>query len=382
MLKPQETKMESVKPLGYRIEESWRNFTHKVELNTRPLRAEIDKRTQWLRTNVPLLVKSRAFQRAATLTTTFILTVAFIVVTIRLTNATALIPQVISKMTKFPTCSSINYTGTREIWEKSRKKYEHLADDKFTIAMQTYRRPKELENTLKALLTDKIPSLQEIVVVWNDLEAEPPEDYVSKHGVPVRYRKSKKNSLNEKLWPDPDYKTQAILLSDDDVYYRPGDLEFVFQTWRKFGRNRLTGALARCSPVDLYGNSEYTFCNTRKGEDRYSMVLSGLAFSHMSFLDYYASNDTAMNQIRDYVDEGFNCEDIALNYVHSMLTGEGPLLVSGNEKYVNYVPREGISRKTGHMDARSTCLNEFSKMLGCFPLVEETAYIQRGVIVV
>lgn len=245
--------------------------------------------------------------------------------------------------------------------------------------MQTYRRPKELENTLKALLTDKIPSLHEVVVVWNDLQAEPPKDYVSKHGVPVRYRRSKKNSLNEKLWPDPDYKTQAVLLSDDDVYYRPSDLEFVFQTWRKFGRNRLTGALARCSPVDPYGSSEYTFCNNRK--DGYSMVLSGLAFSHMSFLDYYASNDTTMNQIREYVDEGFNCEDIALNYVHSMLTGEGPLLVSGQEKYVNYVPREGISRKAGHMDARSACLNEFSKLLGCFPLVEETAYIQRGVVV-
>lgn len=138
MLKPQETKMESVKPLGYKIEESWRNFTYKVELNTRPLRAEIDKRTQWLRTNVPLLVKSRAFQRAATLTTTFILTVAFIIVTIRLTNATALIPQVISKMTKFPTCSSINYMGTREIWDKSRKKYEHLPDDKFTYVAYAF----------------------------------------------------------------------------------------------------------------------------------------------------------------------------------------------------------------------------------------------------
>ncbi|KAM0425211.1 hypothetical protein ACHAPT_009528 [Fusarium lateritium] len=374
--------MEALKPLRYRVETAWTTFRTKVEVNSRPLRAEIDKKTQWARTNVPLLVKSRAFQRAATLTTTFILTVAFIIVTIRLTNASALIPQVISKMMpKFPTCSSISYTGTSEIWDKSRKKYHHLPDDKFTIAMQTYRRPKELESTLKALLTDKIPSLHEIVIVWNDLEAEPPKDYVSKHGVPVRYRKSNKNSLNEKLWPDPAYKTQAILLSDDDVYYRPSDLEFVFQTWRKFGRNRLTGAIARCSPMDTYGSREYTFCTNRKGEDGYSMVLAGLAFSHMSFLDYYWSNDTAMNQIRDHVDTGFNCEDIALNYVHSMLTGEGPLLVSGHERYVNFVPREGISRKTGHMDARSACLNDFSKVLGCYPLVEETAYIQRGVIV-
>lgn len=130
--------MESVKPLRYKAQESWRSFASKMDLNTRPLRTEMDKRTQWLRTHVPLLVKSRAFQRAATLTTTFILTVAFIIITIRLTNAAALIPQVISKMTKFPTCSSINYTGTREIWEKSRKKYDHLADDKFTYVICTF----------------------------------------------------------------------------------------------------------------------------------------------------------------------------------------------------------------------------------------------------
>jgi hypothetical protein len=30
-----------------------------------------------------------------------------------------------------------------------------------------------------------------------------------------------------------------------------------------------------------------------------------------------------------YVDDKFNCEDIALNFVASMLTCEGPLLVRG-----------------------------------------------------
>jgi hypothetical protein len=143
----------------------------------------------------------------------------------------------------------------------------------------------------------------------------------------------------------------------------------------------MVGALARCTPVDTFGYHRYTFCSNKKGQDDYNMILTNLAFSHISFLDYYSSNDTIMTQIRDYVDEGFNCEDLALNYVHGLLTGEGPLLINGHEKYVNFVPRVGISMKKGHLEARSACLNAFSKMFGCHPLVDETGYIQRGVLV-
>jgi hypothetical protein len=246
--------------------------------------------------------------------------------------------------------------------------------------MQTYQRPKELNNTLEALLSEEIPSLHEVVIVWNDIEAKPPANFKSKHGVVVRFRVSRRNSLNEKLWPDPDYRTQAVLLSDDDVYYRPKDLEFVFQSWRKFGQNRLTGALARCSSVDKHGNFNYNFCSNRRSQDVYQMVLTNLCFSHLSYLDYYSSNETTMKAIREYVDDGFNCEDIALNYVQSLLTGHGPLLVNGRNKYVNLDPSKGISNKRGHMNARSKCLNDFAAMFECMPLVDETAHIQKGVI--
>ncbi|KAH7015532.1 glycosyl transferase family 64 domain-containing protein [Ilyonectria destructans] len=327
-------------------------------------------------------VKSRVFRRIATVFVAFSCVVAFIIVTARLTNVGEVLPKVIgSFLPKIPTCVSRNESGVQEIWKTAEDKYKHLMNDKFTIAMQTYQRPKELNDTLHAILSEEIPSLHEIVIVWNDLKATPPDGYTSKHGVPVRFRVSKRNSLNEKLWPDPDYKTQAILLSDDDVYYHPKDLEFVFQSWRKFGQHRLTGALARCSTVDAYGNWAYDFCSSKAEEDIYSMVLTNLCFSHISFLDYYSANETTMNEIRDYVDEGFNCEDIALNYVQSLLTGDGPLLVQGREKYVNFVPSKGISTKKGHLAARSRCLNDFAKIFECMPLIDETAHIQKGVLV-
>ncbi|KAF3063270.1 Exostosin [Trichoderma lentiforme] len=274
-----------------------------------------------------------------------------------------------------------NITEPLKQWKAAQQKYDKLMDDKFTIAMQTYKRPKELDETLRVILSEKIASLHEIVIIWNNLEEKPPGNFKSETGVPVRYRVSERNSLNMKLLPDPDFKTQAVLLSDDDVYYKPQDLEFAFQTWRKFGQHRLTGALPRCATPDAEGNWGYGFCSRDSNQDVYSMIITNLCFSHMSFLDYYSSNNTVMQKVRDYVDDHFNCEDIALNYVVSYLTGTGPLLVKGRDKYVNYEPAQGISKKPGHLEARSKCLNDLTKMFGCMPLVNETAHIERGVIV-
>jgi hypothetical protein len=98
----------------------------------------------------------------------------------------------------------------------------------------------------------------------------------------------------------------------------------------------------------------------------------------MSFLDYYSSADPIVTKIRGYVDQHFNCEDIAMNYVHSRLTGEGPLLVHGNKAWFSGEPKEGISRKKGHMERRSQCLNDFAELFGCMPLVNETVRMERG----
>ncbi|KAG6041143.1 hypothetical protein E4U41_005867 [Claviceps citrina] len=272
------------------------------------------------------------------------------------------------------------FSGTNEAWKKSQLKYQHLRDDKFTIAIQTYRRPKELNDTLHGLLFEEIPSLQEVVVIWNDLEVAPPKNYASKHGVPVRYRHSPVNSLNQKLWPDAAYQTQAIFLSDDDIFYKPRDLEFVFQSWRKFGRRRMTGGFTRCAVELSDGRWKYTFCSTNEANNYYNLILSGLAFAHISFLDCYSSDDALTTKLRAYVDEHFNCEDLAINYLVSMLTGEGPLLVKGRDPYVSFVPEKGISSKPGHMEVRDQCLNDFNELFGCMPLVNETAHIELGVI--
>lgn len=280
------------------------------------------------------------------------------------------------KSPKVPACINENSTYA-DTWASLKAKHAHLMADKFTIVVSTFHRPKELKRTLDTLSALHVPSLHEIVVVWNNFDEETPATYTTQHGVRVRYRKPTRDSLNEKLWPDPTYETQGILLSDDDVYYRPHDLEFVFQSWRKFGQERMTGALSRCTKLKGDGTWLYDFC-ALTGEEPYSLILTNLAFTHIGFLDHYFSEDPTMNKIRASVDDKFNCEDIALNFVSSILTGAGPLLVRGQDQYVNVNPSVGISQQSGHLDQRSGCINEFAEAFQCMPLMDEEARIERG----
>ena len=353
-------------------------------------------------------VRSRVFQRIAIVVGVFILSLTFTLALLRYTPenhirriTTAVGNKFGSKSSSSSASDCARNAASADIWRESQRKFENLRDDKFSyvlflsyvlrlptnetrIAMQTYRRPKELNQTLFHLLEEEgtIPSLLEVVVVWNDLENSPPPDYKSRHGVPVRYRHSQVNSLNQKLLPDPAYQTQAIFLSDDDIFYKPADLEFVFQTWREFGRDRMTGGFARCAvPDGTTGKLKYSFCSQSKDANNYNLILSGLAFAHISFLDYYSSTDPLTTRIREYVDEHFNCEDLAMNFVTSMLTGEGPLLVEGHEAYVSYVPEGGISTKPGHLEARNKCLNDYVDMFNCNPLVTQVGHIKPGVVI-
>ncbi|KAF4456640.1 FAD dependent oxidoreductase [Fusarium austroafricanum] len=248
---------------------------------------------------------------------------------------------------KEPSCGKRDEVANMTIWNAAVDETSHLLDDMFTIVVQTYRRPVQLNNTLLHLTQNKVPSLLEIIVVWNDLETEPPADFTGKYGVPVHFRLSEANSLNQKFLPDPAFQTQGILLQDDDWNYNTtGDLEYAFQQWRRAGMHRLTGAFARCwHPSPKTGNPLYSLC--RSTSDTYSMVLTGLAFSHISFLNYYHSEDPLMSRIRQLVDQEFNCEDIAFNFMVSMLTCEGPLQVIGRNKLDHQAARTGISTQPG-----------------------------------
>ncbi|KAF7550956.1 hypothetical protein G7Z17_g5353 [Cylindrodendrum hubeiense] len=178
-----------------------------------------------------------------------------------------------------------------------------------------------------------------------------------------------------KLRPNPTYRTKAILLHDDDVHYTPIEMELAFQVWRQQGQYRVTGAFARCVVMGSDGKWKYKSCGNG---GYYNMVLTGLLFTHISFLEYYSSEDPMMSQIRDYVDKVFNCEDVAFNYMAAMLSCTSALQVTGPQVAFDARPPGGISTSAKHKKTRHECVDDFKNILGYMPLKNSAVHFGLG----
>lgn len=106
-------------------------------------------------------------------------------------------------------------------------------------------------------------------------------------------------------------------------------------------------------------------------DGEYSLVLTKAAFLHRNFLKSYTTD--MPQEIRDYVDENRNCEDIAMQFLASNLTGKPPIFVRGHLTDLGVF--KGISTKSWtkltHMKSRGQCLNDFVELYGgVMPLVK------------
>ncbi|KAH7129686.1 glycosyltransferase family 64 protein [Dactylonectria estremocensis] len=264
-----------------------------------------------------------------------------------------------------------------DIWNAAEAKYRDLMDDKFTITILTYQRLELLTDTLKFLTSEKSPSLYEILVVWNDQGKVPPNDYVASHNVSVRFIRTPRNSMNMKFIPYAEYRTKAVLLHDDDVHYEHLDMELAFQTWRQRGQYQIVGAFGRCVIMGPDGQWRTNNCSDR---EYYNLVLTGLLFTHISYLDYFSSSDPLMMKIRNYIDQVFNCDDFAFNYVAQMLSCTGPYQVTGPKIAFNAHPKIGISRTKNNIQTRWQCVRDFTEFFGYMPLKNTSEHILRGVL--
>lgn len=100
------------------------------------------------------------------------------------------------------------------------------------------------------------------------------------------------------------------------------------------------------------------------------MVLTGVAFHHKFWT--YAYTTSMPGNIKEYVDEHMNCEDIAMNFLVSNRTGKSPIKVTPRKKFKCHSRQctnaEMLSSDTGHMIERSECINYFTKIYGTMPL--------------
>lgn len=241
------------------------------------------------------------------------------------------------------------------------------------LVVPTYRRLKDLPRFLKNYAGGNIPSLRRIVLLWNDIENEPPEEFLHSldeyKNVPVVVEQRHINSLNQRFRKSENIRTEAVLSLDDDMLFEPADIQLGYDTWKQYGqgRRRMLGYVAREASDD----KSYMV----DGFESYSMVLTKSSFFHVDWMDAYWSEDRIMTDLREYVEKHNNCEDILMAFIHAHYTRVPPLFLDVPFTDTGLV--KGISTKPHHLAARTACVRKFSKELGKDTLVSTDLKLSR-----
>ncbi|XP_044758088.1 exostosin-2 [Coccinella septempunctata] len=234
----------------------------------------------------------------------------------------------------------------------------------FTAVILTYDRVESLFTLIRRL--SKVPSLMKILVVWNNQKKYPPPfSEFPKVQKPVKVIRTRANKLSNRFIPYREIETEAILHIDDDIVMLTADeLEFGYEVWREFP-DRIVGFPSR---THIWNNVTGTWKYESEWTNEISMVLTGAAFLHKYWSYMYTKKLTS--EIRDWVDENMNCEDIAMNFLVANVTNQPPIKVTPRKKFKcpECTNNEMLSADIGHMVERSQCVDRFAKIFGRMPL--------------
>ena len=202
---------------------------------------------------------------------------------------------------------------------------------------------------------------------------------------PLKVIRTKANKLSNRFYPYEEIETEAILTIDDDINMLTADeLDFGFEVWREFP-DRIVGFPSR---THVWENETMRWRYESEWTNQISMVLTGAAFNHkvcsatkwprfpkwlMRFLFQYwsyAYTNSMPGDIKEWVDEHMNCEDIAMNFLVANFTKKPPIKVAPRKKFKcpECTHTEMLSADINHMMERSACINRFTEIYGDMPL--------------
>lgn len=158
----------------------------------------------------------------------------------------------------------------------------------------------------------------EINVVWNNEESMESMDVFKNNEKwvrPVYFYKTSSNSMNWRFKIAQEVKSQVFFSIDDDITVGCEELMRGFQIWRN-------NAIGSIGPIVSYGPRHYEYTlkpgfqyGRGKTNNVFNIGLVGLAFISRHFMDLYYTDLFEIKEMRDYVVQKNNCDDIGLNWV-------------------------------------------------------------------
>jgi glucuronyl/N-acetylglucosaminyl transferase EXT2 len=261
----------------------------------------------------------------------------------------------------------------------------NIDTSQYTIRMNTWHRNEQL--LLSINHHAQCAGVAEIQIIWCDTSTDPPENIVHHPSGKVKIERHGINSLNERFKIVLDTPTLAILSLDDDVLRPCEALDAAFLRWVRHPE-RMVGFDVRTHVVEENSNSvvgdknddenkkkeevattttnwKYGYMSTTEKSNSYSLTLPRASFLHKDYLDLYIM--ALPRPIYLYVAQHFECEDIAMSFLVSSLTGGKPPLITDYwavKSMVKLYSTKKISGGEDHKSARDKCVDHFAEMLG------------------
>lgn len=253
--------------------------------------------------------------------------------------------------------------------------YAHR-DDQYTIITPTFRRLDILEDFLHTFAVHPCKHVDSIIVSWAEVDVAPPDFQNSEsYSIPVHVYVPPSSSLNDRFRRPPMLSTDAVLHMDDDLRIKCADLDYAFKVWQQ-NQDKIVGFADRGHQLNSDGDGYVYHIHPLKRDEtghQYSIILTNAAFLHSKYMDAYFT-DELPREVREFVTENRNCEDIAMNFLVANRTRAGQVLVHAHLSHLGSKPNAGISTQTipgqsnVHYTMRCKCLKQFTQAYGYNPL--------------
>ncbi|KAJ6215419.1 hypothetical protein RDWZM_009919 [Blomia tropicalis] len=235
----------------------------------------------------------------------------------------------------------------------------------FTAVILTYNRLESLFEVIQSVA--RVPSCVKIVIVWNNPAINPPAiNRWPTIMIPIQVIRVDSNRLSNRFYPYASIETDSVFAIDDDItMLNMDEIEFAYQTWREFP-DRIVGFPSR---LHLYDNFSRQWQYDSEWKNQFSMILTGAAFYHSYYNHLYTY--VMQENIRKYVDNIMNCEDLAMNFMVSNITRSAPIKVTPRKKFKCPECRQNHKLSTDamqHLRIRSQCIDHFVSIYKMLPL--------------
>lgn len=250
---------------------------------------------------------------------------------------------------------------------------EILREDQVTILVNGFSEARIplLQENMKSFAAS--PLVDAVYILWGNTST--PDALLAPHlwdndvdGAPIKVIRQKTMSLNDRFLPRAAIRTKCVVICDDDITIDGRALAFALRMWQE-NPGRIVGFFPRAHLFQMASRSwGYT-----KLPDRYSIMLTKMMLLHTDYLFRYTCG--APPGVKEYVDRGMNCEDIAMNFVVTAHSGQGPLLVEGNPRDWGDTRNSddgmaaiGLSARPDHRKDRGACIAAFQRLWGALEL--------------